>query len=104
MATLHCLGSPVAGVCLGWLPTAADLLSCLTSACPCSAEAASQQAVQQPAAASQQQQQGEKQPKQPKQPKGGKQQGGKKGGGAESTSSDADIRKLRIQKAEVRQA
>lgn len=50
----------------------------------------------------QQQQQGEKQPKQPKQGKGGKQQGGgKKGGGAESTSSDADIRKLRIQKAEV---
>lgn len=54
---------------------------CLLASRACSAEAAP--SAEQPA-------------KQPKQPKGGK-----KGGQQESTSSDEDIRKLRIQKAEV---
>lgn len=72
--------------------------------CFCSAEDnpnPSQQVVDSGAAAQQHQGKQQQKPKGNKQPKqGGKQPKGGKGG-AESTSSDEDIRKLRIQKAEV---
>lgn len=67
----------------------------------CSAADASAAEPERPSAQQQEQQQQPAKQKQPKQPKQPKQGGGKKPQQGESTSSEEDIRRLRIQKAEV---